>query len=286
MAKLDFIAKDKIDNLFEMGGGYVLDFSNRTFQEFIYEVLEIDIYIKYQGLSKAKILRSIFNDYDNIRVGKVILELLRYMQAKDMVKKENEKLFKEVADIGNVLIGKKVKVSTVNQNVKVEPVKSTIDFDYYTKELMKISENPNAQMRGFEFEKYLNKLFDAFNLEPRGSFKIVGEQIDGSFLLHNEVYLLEAKWTKEPIKKDDLVVFNAKVSSKSGFTRGLFISLSGYTEEAISTFNNGRTVNIILMNVMEIGRLLSMHNSFSDLISKKVRLLCEEGKCYNEIYSL
>lgn len=189
MAKINFIDKDKIENLLEMGGGYILDFSNRTFQEFIYEVLEIDIYVKYQGLSKAKILRSIFNDFDNVRVGKVILELLRYMQSKDMVKKENEKLFKEVADIGNVLIGKKATVSKCKESKDVKPIKSTIDFDYYTNELMKISAISTPQTRGYEFEKYLTKLFDAFNLEPRSSFKIVGEQIDGSFLLHNEVYL-------------------------------------------------------------------------------------------------
>lgn len=41
--------------------GYVLDFSNRTFQEFIYEKIHLDIYVKYQGLSKAKILRRIIS---------------------------------------------------------------------------------------------------------------------------------------------------------------------------------------------------------------------------------
>lgn len=43
------------------------------------------------------------------------------------------------------------------------------------------------------------------------------------------------------IEKADLVVFNEKVSSKSGFTRGLFISFSGFSDEALTTFTNGRS---------------------------------------------
>jgi len=44
--------------------------------------------------------------------------------------------------------------------------------------------------RGFAFEKFLNTLFAAFSLNPRHSFKLVGEQIDGSFELDHEIYLL------------------------------------------------------------------------------------------------
>lgn len=47
--------------------------------------------------------------------------------------------------------------------------------------------------RGFNFEKFLNKLFEVFNLNPRNSFRLTGEQIDGSFHLENNTYLVEAK---------------------------------------------------------------------------------------------
>ncbi len=33
------------------------------------------------------------------------------------------------------------------------------------------------------------------------------------FVLRNDIYLLEAKWTNKPTEKSDLVVFNEKVSS-------------------------------------------------------------------------
>lgn len=38
-----------------------------------------------------------------------------------------------------------------------------------------------AQQRGFAFEKFLSNLFHHHDLAPRGSFRLVGEQIDGSF---------------------------------------------------------------------------------------------------------
>jgi hypothetical protein len=37
--------------------------------------------------------------------------------------------------------------------------------------------------RGFAFEKFLTEAFAIFGLAPRGSFRLTGEQIDGSFQL-------------------------------------------------------------------------------------------------------
>lgn len=107
-------------------------------------------------------------------------------------------------------------------------------------ELKNLTDFPNTpQARKFAFEKYLHSLFKINGLVPRGSFKLVGEQIDGSFLLYNELYLLEAKWASPKIDKGLLVLFNEKVSSKSGFTRGLYISFSGSSDKALATFSNG-----------------------------------------------
>lgn len=153
-----------------------------------------------------------------------------------------------------------------------------INYDECLKDLQVLSDlDESPQSRGFAFEKYLKDLFEISRLQPRGSFKIEGEQIDGSFILHKEVYLLEAKWTNKPIDKGELVIFNEKVSSKSGFTRGLYISYSGYSEEALNTFASGRRVNIILMTVQELEEVLSKKKDFKEFLWAKVRALAEEG---------
>jgi hypothetical protein len=81
-----------------------------------------------------------------------------------------------------------------------------------------------------------------------------------------------------------LVVFNNKVSSKSGFTRGLFISYSGYTEEALNTLSNGITVNIILMTVQELYMSLESKMQLDEILWKKARALAEEGKYYKNVF--
>ncbi|HCA28132.1 MAG TPA: hypothetical protein DEP23_00385 [Ruminococcaceae bacterium] len=287
MAKLDFIEKDLINELLNCGG-YVLDFSNRTYQEFVWEKIQVDVYAKYPGLSKGKILRAIMTDFPDVTAGKLLLEFLRYMQAKDMVNDQNREKFKICADIGCRLIGKSNTVKKpASTPVPPKPITSAIDFDKYIKELTELSYHEDTpQSRGFAFEKYLQSLFDAAGLQPRGSFKVVGEQIDGSFVLKNEVYLLEAKWTSKPIDKGQLVIFNEKDSSKSGFTRGLFISYSDFSSEALASFANGRSVNIILMSVQELAIALSRQIEIDTLLWTKVRALAECGEFYKSVFGM
>ena len=214
---MTYIEKDYFERLFGMETGYVLDFTNYTYQRFVADTININVYKKYHGLSKAKILRAIIDDYDNVTVGKLLLGLMQYMQARELVADEKKEIFQKCTEIGYRLIGKKVSakpVYTVSESQKIE-----FNFKRYLNELKDLADyHDNPQARGYQFERYLNKLFKDCALEPRESFRIKGEQIDGSFVLRNDIYLLEAKWTNKPTEKNDLVVFNEKVSSKSGFT--------------------------------------------------------------------
>ena len=79
MAVINRVERMKLEKLFEMNGGYVMDFSNRTFSEFIFEETRIEIYDdKYctYGDSKAKRLRAFWDLESNYRVGKVTKAML------------------------------------------------------------------------------------------------------------------------------------------------------------------------------------------------------------------
>ncbi|NHN34681.1 restriction endonuclease [Paenibacillus agricola] len=283
MSKISFNELQYIEKMLEMDGGYVLNFSNSTFQRFIFDSLEIDIYKKYVGLSKAKILRRIIDENDDVPVGKLFLQLLEYKKLHLVIKEDEKELFFKCVEISYRLIGK----STLPK-VKSAPIVQRLNFDFDAsyKSYTKMVTNKNAQERGYEFEKYLFELFIQNNLEPRESFRIHGEQIDGSFCLANEVYLLEAKWQSTPSNKNDLVIFNEKVSSKSAFTRGFFISHAGYSPHAVETFNSGRTVHIVLMDGQELAIILERKIDFKTALEKKIRCLAEEGNCYKNINEL
>jgi hypothetical protein len=287
MAKLDFVERERYIKLFseQQGSGYVLDFKNRTFLEFVYDKLSLDIYSKYPGLSKAKMLNEFMIKGNDIEVGKLLLELLRYMRDKNFVTDINRESFLLCTLVGNRLIGRTDNFKQDKPHVsEPKPITTIVDFEKFTKQLVALSLlNDSPQQRGFTFECFLNDLFNSCGLEPRNSFKILGEQIDGSFILYNDVYLLEAKWRKDLTNKSELVIFNEKVSSKSSFTRGLFISSSAYSEEALQTFKNGRTICIVLATVQEIAIALSNKMNIKELIWKKVRALAEEGNCFKQV---
>ncbi len=81
MSDLNFKEKRYIEKILEMEGGFVLDFSNRTMQEFIIDTMGIDIYIdKYsiKGDSKANRLRAFFEIESNYHVGLLLEQLLDY----------------------------------------------------------------------------------------------------------------------------------------------------------------------------------------------------------------
>lgn len=84
MSDLNSIEKRRLEQIFGMGSGYVMNFSDRTFGEFFVEFLRIDIdQPKYheQGSSKAKRLRTFWRIEPNHVVGKALEALLQYGQA-------------------------------------------------------------------------------------------------------------------------------------------------------------------------------------------------------------
>ena len=52
-------------------------------------------------------------------------------------------------------------------------------------------------------------------MAPHASFRPhTGEQIDGSFQLEGDTYLLEAKWHSKPIPASDLHILNGKLNGR------------------------------------------------------------------------
>lgn len=83
MSSLKVIEKRVFEDLFEMGGGYVLDFTNNTFAEFFRDTAHIDIYAQkyaFNGDSKAKRLRAFWETEPDALVGKVLSGLLEVWQ--------------------------------------------------------------------------------------------------------------------------------------------------------------------------------------------------------------
>ncbi len=84
MTNLSFIEKNRFEKLFGMKTGYVLDFSDRTFQEFVGDAVGVDIYdekYNYGSGSKANRLRGFWSVETNYNIGKLLEKLLEYWLA-------------------------------------------------------------------------------------------------------------------------------------------------------------------------------------------------------------
>ena len=138
----------------------------------------------------------------------------------------------------------------------------------------------DRQAAGYTFEKILNRLFALNGLDPRGAFKIVGEQVDGSFELDHEIYLMEAKWERDPANEATLLVFRGKIEGKSQFTRGVFISLNGITGEADQASTKGKQPNFFTVDGYDLSVVMQGHIGLAELLRGKLRKLAEEGKIH------
>src|SRR5262245_54576944 len=83
MSSLNTNEKQLLEKLFCMSGGYVLNFSDRTMQEYFHDDLRIDIYAeryKYASGSKANRMRGFWQVASDSEVGKSISGLISYIE--------------------------------------------------------------------------------------------------------------------------------------------------------------------------------------------------------------
>ncbi len=112
---------------------------------------------------------------------------------------------------------------------------------------------PDLQKRGFALETLLNEAFQLFEMSPKSPFRRTGEQIDGAFTLDEDHYLLEAKWHGPAINLADLKVFDGSVDSSLDNTLGLFLSINGFSPQAIDGYLQGRRPRLICMDGSVLG---------------------------------
>lgn len=83
MAKIDFKILNILEELLEMKSGYILDFSNSSFQRFVKGIINVDIYedkVYEEYCSKANKLRQVIENESNYKVSKLILALAEYYE--------------------------------------------------------------------------------------------------------------------------------------------------------------------------------------------------------------
>lgn len=267
-----------------MAGGYVLGFSNQTFEDFFHEVVGVPIYNSRYDLgsgSKANRMRAFWRVATDEQLKTLLRGLLDgwnlYSDSKipDSAEKLINDILARLKDADAPQEPKSAQPETPRLN-------DLIADDLHSKLLELSSLTP--QNRGYAFERFLKNLFDAYGLAARASFRITGEQIDGSFVMHNETYLLEAKWQNAPSGVADLHTFEGKLREKAYWSRGLFVSNSGFSPEGLQAFGTGKRT--VCMDGLDLSEMLRSRLSFVDVLSAKVRKAAETGSPFTSIRNM
>lgn len=287
MAQLSTTDMKLVDSIFGMYSGYVLDFSNDRFASFFNRDLNIDIYHEryaIHGGSKGKLLRGFLEISPNADVVRALTALWEYRETYRLDHSEPETIQHARQRLSQLIVklgGRSLPAGFDDTPQEPPPplapkgasdqVLAELEREFLAMTTM----NDAAQARGYAFERFLKRWFDTWGLDARASFKLVGEQIDGSFEHRGSVYLIEAKWTGAKTDAAALRSFQEKVGDGFEGTRGLFVSFSGFTEQGLIAFNSRR---VILMDGMDVFEALQRRISLDDIIAAKYRRGTEERR--------
>lgn len=141
----------------------------------------------------------------------------------------------------------------------------------------------DPQRKGFELESLMLDLFELFDLDPKASFRNLGEQIDGAFSLDGTDYLFEAKWHRAVVAASDLDSFAAKVRRKLDNTLGLFLAINGFSEDGVRAHSTGRP-SVVLMDGADLLAVLEERIDFVTLLVRKKRHAAQTGEIYLPVH--
>ena len=142
------------------------------------------------------------------------------------------------------------------------------------------AEPAQKRHRGQQFEGLLEMLLEADGLSPHIHVRPDGEEIDGSFLLNDRAFLLEAKWHAAPLPASTIYQFKCKVDGKLVGTLGVFISVSGFSTDAVEALIAGKTMNVVLFDRRDVEAAIDRPNGFRTVLLAKLRMAAEEGTVY------
>lgn len=265
----------------------MLDFSDASFSDFFASELRVNIddpkYAAHGG-SKGKRLHYFLQSCDDTTAVRILSALWEHRSeyltgtgGKDPVASAKPRY----QELINRLSG-----GAAPQTAASNATAGVVDRQKLTKikaDLLQVT-SLSPQARGYAFEGFLKDLFDAFGLAAHEPFRLRGEQIDGSFQLGSDVYLLEAKWHGRSAGVAELHTFHGKIEQKAAWTRGLFVSNSGFTDDGFVAFGRGKRV--ICMDGLDLYEMLDRGIPLNQVLERKVRRAAETGSPFVRVRDL
>jgi Holliday junction resolvase-like predicted endonuclease len=133
---------------------------------------------------------------------------------------------------------------------------------------MRRLEGITPQLRGQRFNGFIAELLRCWGLERvEANVRSLGE-IDVSFSVDGTRLILEAKWEHSPIDFGPIAKLSRRITQRLAGTRGVFLSMSGYTADALSDMLQGQQPDMLLLDRAHLEAMLSGLFSPIDLFTE------------------
>lgn len=144
----------------------------------------------------------------------------------------------------------------------------------------------DKQGRGYALERLLRDLFRLHELDYNASYKTETDQIDGSVVVDAFTYLLEARWRDKPAADAELGGLAHKVERRLDATRGMFVSMAGFRDEAVSLYRLAKENRLILVDGQDLSLVLEGRFDLLDALREKIRAAATLGEPYLRLTEL
>lgn len=138
-----------------------------------------------------------------------------------------------------------------------------------------LSEMEDRQRRGYLLQDLLKKTFELYGIPVVKSFtrNEGAEQIDGAFKLEGWHYIVECRWRKKKANIRDINGLYGQLDSSGRQVTGLFLSVEGWSREALKLLRQKSKKWIILMNGEDLRCVLSGEIDLREFIQAKIEYL-------------
>lgn len=129
-------------------------------------------------------------------------------------------------------------------------------------------ENTTPQLRGQRFNQFIADVLACWGIgRVQVSVRGAGE-IDVAFALDGTRFVLEAKWEAEPVGFGPIAKLSRRITQRLTGTRGVFLSMSGYTAGALGDATRGQQPDMLLLDRGHLEAMLSGLLSPADLFTE------------------
>jgi len=145
----------------------------------------------------------------------------------------------------------------------------------------------NAQKRGYMLQDLMNEIFKFYSLDVVKSFtrNSGAEQIDGAFELDGSDYIVECRWRKKLANIREVDGLYGQIGRSRMSTRGLFLSINGWSENVEDMLKQNPGKVIMLMDGSDLRNALMKRIDIKDFLKGKVKYLNLRSEPYCSVDS-